>query len=866
MLKRIKEIYSKIRLKLITVFTVIMGILILFNIYGTVTTNRVSNDECIWMPQKAAKDSIIFVFSNVKENGVTWEAGIREGDKLISINGHSYQDALQYQALINKMKEGELAEYTIIKKGETETKKVKVKIKKLIIYSQFSMMLFAVILLFISFITYLAKPEGHQQKIFFQAGFGMAVVYLPNAIGNLSGPGFLKPGDPFFVILMVIWLVIVSRLPLSIFHFFAIFPEPHKWALDKKFKKVLTGLWILYFTINFLSTIGALMGIKIPGLERTLQYPLIQVFINGAFVSGLFLLTATYLRNKDQTKRRPIFAILISYYIGISGYIFSVFLAPIFGDVVYNSPEYYTPIVLMVLLPIAFGYSIFRYNLLDVTVVLKTTLVYATATLTLGVIYLATVYILGQAVGGVVTEEYRTIISGMTFVFLALLFQPTRDKFQDILTRKFFPVQFATQQVILDFNQRLPQIVGFDTILDALEDIFKNRLQVHVCSILIAREGNRTETVRSCGTDEKLSGDIFYHKENLHELIQQRYSAGEKPVIDQANARLIFPNDADRLALAGVYTILPLIINKKLIGFFLFGLSYTGKQFGGRDLELMITLANQTATALENARLYEAEAEKVKMERDLELARKIQQSLLPAKIQSLGNLNVAGDMIPAMQVGGDYFDVIRVSDSKMFIVIGDVSGKGLSAALYMTKIQTLLQIACRATTTPAEILINLNNQLSKVLDRSSFVTMTVALFDTEKQTVRFARAGHTPLLIIDAEGEKFLAPQGIGIGLDRGGMRFAELLVEEELPLKQNQILVFFSDGISEALDERGELYESDRLTNIIRDSLQEPVEQVSEKVFESVKKFSGKAGQADDITLVLVKPAQRIVKFERLM
>jgi len=855
MLMRIKELYGKVRLKLITVFTVIMGILILFNIYSNVTTNRVSNDECIWMPVKAGKDSVVFKFSNVKEGGVTWQAGIREGDQLVAINGHSYKDALDFQALINKMKEGELAEYTIIKKGETDPVKVKVQIKKLIIYGQFSMMLFAVILLFVSFITYLAKPEGLQQKLFFQAGFGMAMVYLPNAIGNLSGPGFLKPGDPFFVILMLFWLIIVSRLPLSIFHFFSIFPEPHKWALDKNFKKVLIGLWITYFAINLIGSFGAILGIKIPGQERALQFPLIPVFINGAFVSGLFLLTTTYLRNKDQAKRRPIFAILISYYIGISGYIFTVFLAPVFGDVVYNSPEYYMPIILLVLLPIAFGYSIFRYNLLDVTVVLKTTLVYATATLTLGVIYLATVYILGQAVGGVVTEEYRTVISGMTFVFLALLFQPTRDKFQDVLTRKFFPVQFATQQVILDFNQRLPQIVGFDTILDALEDIFQNRLQVNLCSILIAREGNRTETVRSCGTDEQLSGDIFYHKENLETLIQQRYSAGEKPVIDQTNARYIFPNDAERLAEAGVYTILPLITNKKLIGFFLFGLSYTGKQFGGRDLELMITLANQTATSLENARLYEAEAEKVKMERDLELARKIQQSLLPVKIQSLGNLSVAGDMIPAMQVGGDYFDVIRVSDSKMFIVIGDVSGKGLSAALYMTKIQTLLQIVCRETSTPAEILINLNKQLSNVLDRTSFVTMTVALFDNKKQTVRFARAGHTPLLIINKQEERFVAPQGIGIGLDRSGVRFAELLIEEELPLEKDQILVFFSDGISEALDERGELYESERLTKIIRDSADEPVEIISEKIFESVRNFSGRAGQHDDITLVLVKP-----------
>lgn len=855
MLLRIKEIYGKFRLKLITAATAIMGIIIIFNIYGTVTFNRISNDECIWLETKAGKDSVVFIFSNVKEGGVTWQAGIRDGDKLIAINGRSFSDDLEYQALINKMNEGDLAEYTILKKNQNETSKVKVEIKKLIIYSQFSLMLFAVILLFVSYITYLAKPEGLQQKLFFSSGLGIALLYVPNSIGNLSKPGFLAPVDPVFTILILIWLIIVSRLPFTIFHFFSVFPEPHAWTSAKNYKRILTGGWVAFFILNIFTSRPSFFYLSSEVEVKSLLFPLIFVFINAAFISGLFLLTITYVKNKDRAKRRPIFAILISFYIGIGGFIFSTVLVPIFGDVIYNSPEYYTPIILLVLLPIAFGYSIFRYNLLDVTVVLKSTLVYAAATLTLGVLYLASVYVLGQAVGGVVPIEYRTVISGMTFIFLALLFQPTKDKFQDLLTRKFFPVQFEIQQVILDFNQRLPQIVGFDTILDALEDIFKNRLQVNVCAILIAREGNRTETVRSCGADGKLSEDVFYHADNFASLIQQRYSAGEKPIIDQTNARLIFPNDNERLEGAGVYTILPLITNKKLIGFFLFGLSYTGKQFGGRDLELMITLANQTATSLENARLYEAEAEKVKMERDLELARKIQQGLLPAKIQSLGNLSVAGDMIPAMQVGGDYFDVIRVSDSKMFVVIGDVSGKGLSAALYMTKIQTLLQIACKADTTPAEILINLNNQLSRVLDRSSFVTMTVALFDSNKQTVRFARAGHTPLLIVDSEGARFEAPQGIGIGLDRGAIRFAELLHEVELPLMQNQILVFFSDGVSEALDDRGEMYEADRLSKIIRDSLLEPVEQVSQKVFESVRSFSGKAGQHDDITLVLVKP-----------
>ena len=168
-----------------------------------------------------------------------------------------------------------------------------------------------------------------------------------------------------------------------------------------------------------------------------------------------------------------------------------------------------------------------------------------------------------------------------------------------------------------------------------------------------------------------------------------------------------------------------MIIKSKVIGLLLFGLKHSGSQFAGKDLELLYAAANQAAISIENASLYRSESNKLRIERDLDLARKIQQSLLPKCNPELKGLEICGQMIPAMQVGGDYYDLIPVSPTKMYVVVGDVSGKGLSASLYMTKLQTMMQLACVDSRSPRDILIEINRNLYVSMEKEWFVTITL---------------------------------------------------------------------------------------------------------------------------------------------
>ena len=210
-------------------------------------------------------------------------------------------------------------------------------------------------------------------------------------------------------------------------------------------------------------------------------------------------------------------------------------------------------------------------------------------------------------------------------------------------------------------------------------------------------------------------------------------------------------------------------------------------------------------------------------------------------------------MIPAMQVGGDYYDLIPVSENKMFVVVGDVSGKGLSAALYMTKLQTMIQLACSVDKNPREILIDINKRMYVSLEKNSFVTMTLALFDMEKQTVKFCRAGHMPILTTANGTVNAYKTQGLGVGLEYGAI-FNSTLKEEELILKPGQIYAFFSDGITEAMNEKMDLFGEENLSQILSNKTNRKSTEIMNEIWQNINTFRGKAEQNDDMTMVLVK------------
>ncbi|MFQ5707539.1 MAG: PP2C family protein-serine/threonine phosphatase [bacterium] len=247
--------------------------------------------------------------------------------------------------------------------------------------------------------------------------------------------------------------------------------------------------------------------------------------------------------------------------------------------------------------------------------------------------------------------------------------------------------------------------------------------------------------------------------------------------------------------------------------------------------------------------------ERERMSKELEIARTVQMSLLPKENPLVEGYDVAGICIPALEVGGDYYDFFQLSSGKFGIAIGDVSGKGVPAAIYMTLTKGILQSYAGEADSPKEVLNKLNKQMYKNIEKNSFVSMFYAVIDMRRHTIRFARAGHNPAILAQRGNDvnRFLEPKGMAVGLE-AGEKFHAFLEERDLQLQSGDVLTFYTDGFTEANRGNGDEYGEERLLQVISCNKNLSASEIIERVVKSVKEFVGGESQHDDMTMVVVK------------
>jgi serine phosphatase RsbU (regulator of sigma subunit)/HAMP domain-containing protein len=300
--------------------------------------------------------------------------------------------------------------------------------------------------------------------------------------------------------------------------------------------------------------------------------------------------------------------------------------------------------------------------------------------------------------------------------------------------------------------------------------------------------------------------------------------------------------------------IIPMMIKEELFGLLFFALSRKKERFTAQQQQFAAFLANQAALALENALLYEGVREQERMMRELEIAKEVQQNLLPKNMPQIAGFEIDGICKAAQEVGGDYFDFFTLDDNYLGIVIADVSGKGTSASFYMAEIKgMMLQLTSRKLS-PSQLLIEVNKQLYSHLDRRMFVTMIYGVLEISTKKLIFSRAGHNALLYIKKNGYyQFLTPPGIGLGLDSGDL-FDRKINEMTLELNNQDMLIFYTDGITDAMNDKQEEFGEDRLLECIQNHKNQLVKIQKEKLMQSIEMFMNASPQHDDITMVIVK------------
>ncbi|HEY9167775.1 MAG TPA: PP2C family protein-serine/threonine phosphatase [Candidatus Kryptonia bacterium] len=248
-------------------------------------------------------------------------------------------------------------------------------------------------------------------------------------------------------------------------------------------------------------------------------------------------------------------------------------------------------------------------------------------------------------------------------------------------------------------------------------------------------------------------------------------------------------------------------------------------------------------------------SERERMARELEIAKNVQINLLPRSNPSPSDFEFGGICIPALEVGGDYYDFVQLPNGMIGTAIADVSGKGLPAAIYMTLTKGALQAYGEDQPSPRKVLNRINSIVFKSISRGTFISMIYAVLDTRTKVVRFARAGHNPLVFFStgANSAKLFTPNGLALGLDNSD-KFNSTLEEMEIALKPGDVLVFYTDGFSEAMDSQANEFGEPRLVELIESARHLPVDEMLTEIEEGVRKFVGNAPQHDDMTMVAIK------------
>jgi len=267
------------------------------------------------------------------------------------------------------------------------------------------------------------------------------------------------------------------------------------------------------------------------------------------------------------------------------------------------------------------------------------------------------------------------------------------------------------------------------------------------------------------------------------------------------------------------------------------------------------TFVGQAEVSVENYRLLNQAIVNERYKEELKIAQKVQSSLLPDKLDSNADFDVAAFSIAADEVGGDYYDSYRVDENKIAIIIGDVSGKGTSAAFHMSQMKGVFQSLAQMNLSSKEFLSKANTAISNCLEKTSFITATIFIIDQATKSIELSRAGHCPTLYYDKQKKSatYFEEPGLGLGILRND-DFHNYVEINELPYRAGDVVVLYTDGITEAKNRKGDEYGYDRLKDTILANVNENPNLIQKRLIEDLYSFTGTEFIDDDYTILILK------------
>jgi phosphoserine phosphatase RsbU/P len=452
-------------------------------------------------------------------------------------------------------------------------------------------------------------------------------------------------------------------------------------------------------------------------------------------------------------------------------------------------------------------------------------------------------------------EKILVVVLGVALVPAV---QRGAERLRNGIDRRFFREAYDAEHVLSELSDQVRGMVEPESLLRTVVTRISETLHVPQMAVLL-NQGSpyRPAYAVGCGT--------------LQDLQIPSSSATVRMLQGQKEPLRVYAEDEDswiysqstaeeRAQLARLHTelLLPLAVRDKLLGIISLGPKKSEEPFTGSDLRLLKSVVTQTGLALENAQLMAAITEEVaqreRLNREVEIAREVQERLFPQDLPAITGLDYFGACRPALGVGGDYYDFLALPGGQLGIAMGDVSGKGIGAALLMASLQASLRSeAARAPEHLAPVVSNVNRLVYQASTSNRYATFFYAQYDPVQHELTYVNAGHNPPMLFRKRGAEWEVTR-LTTGGTVVGLLESFPYQEERLILRAGDLLVAFTDGISEAMNPTDEEWGEERFAEAVKSLAGMKARDILENLMRAADEFAAGAKQHDDMTLVVMR------------
>ena len=685
---------------------------------------------------------------------------------------------------------------------------------------------------------------------------------------------FIPPNQfhgPFAPIALIWTIVAQTAMPICLMLFGIYFPERSILDVRAPWIKWLLVLPVLALVpADFLSSFGHTYNFNLdaPIDPWAMKINMVENILSIFAIFYFFATISTKMGKSTGDARRRLKILYYGAAAGLTPFFILILISLIrTKDVGQDIPQWIVifSLCFLLLFPLSLAYVVIVHRAVDVRLLIRQGTRYALARQSLNILRVLLGIWLVYSIRDYLQHpgHQRNVdvvrILGILIVFIAFRFRLSK-RLQQMIDQRFFREAYSTEQVLSELSEEVRNFTEVAPLINTITRRLGDTLHIDRIAVFL-RSGDTFRLQLATGAPLLPNTAEMFSIPSASTTIStlSRAKAPANVYRDDPSSWLVDATPAERTALADLSTelLVPLPGRNRLAGVIALGPKRSEEPYTKTDRQLLQSIGSQTGLALENAELFENLTAEVKqrerISREIEIAREVQERLFPQSCPVVPGVDLAGYCRPAQAIGGDYYDYFVLSDGRLALALGDISGKGISAALLMASLRASLRsIASLQQGDLASLIAHVNNLVYESSTSNRYATFFYAEYDPFTNLLTYVNAGHNPPYILRGAKTIPLRATGMVVGL----LPNAEY-EQNTIPMHVGDILLTYTDGISEAMDYGEEEWGEDRMLASARQLLTQPdctasAQQLLDCILAAADKFTSGAPQHDDMTLLV--------------